>query len=64
MNVLYRFMELLRKRNILQGFYGIVDAVGGAFGAVFAHDHFRVFQEIAVDGETVFGLSQMYPIRL
>ena len=56
-------MELLRKRNILQGFYGVVDAVGGAFGAVFAHDHFRVSQEIAVDGETVFGLSKMHPIR-
>ena len=63
MNVLYRFMELLCKRNILQGLHGVVDAMGGAFGAVFAHDHFRVFQEIAVNGVAVLCLPQMHPVR-
>ena len=44
--------------------YDFLIVGAGISGAVFAHDHVRVFHEIAVDGETVFGLSQMYPIRL
>ena len=38
-------------------------AMGGAFGAISADDHFRVIQEIAVDGVPIFRLPQMHPIR-
>ena len=63
MDVPHRLMELVCKGNILQRLHGIVHAVGGAFGTVSAHDHFRVVQEIAVDGISIFRLPQMYPIR-
>ena len=63
MDVPHRLMELVCKGNILQRLHGIIHAVRSAFGTVSAHDHFRVVQEIAVDGVPIFRLSQMYPIR-
>ena len=56
-------MELVCKGNILQRLHGIIHAVRSAFGTVSAHDHFRVVQEIAVDGVPIFRLPQMHPVR-
>ena len=62
-DMLYRFMELVGKGTVLQRLHCVIHAVRSAFGTVSAHDHFRVVQEIAVDGVPIFRLSQMYPIR-
>ena len=62
-DMLYRFMELVGKGTVLQWHHCVIHAVGSAFGAVSAHDHFRVVEEVAVDGITVLGLPQMHPIR-
>ena len=64
LDMLYRFMELVGKGNIRQRLHGVIHAVSGAFGAVSAHDHFRVVEEIAVDGVAVLRLPQMHPIRV
>ena len=64
LDMLHRFMELVGKGNILQRLHGVIHAVSGAFGAVSAHHHFRVVEEIAVDGITVLGLPQMNPVRV
>ena len=60
----HRFMELVGKGNIPQRLHGVVHAVSGAFGAVPAHNHFRVVEEIAVDGVAVLRLPQMNPVRV
>ena len=63
LDVLHRFMELIGKGNLLQRLHGVIHTVSGAFGAVSAHDHFRVFQKIAVNGVAVLRLPQMHPVR-
>ena len=64
LDMLHRFMELVGKGNVLQRLHGVVHSVSGAFGAVSAHDHFRVVEEIAVDGVAVLRLPQMHPVRV
>ena len=61
--MLHRFIELGSKGSVLQRLHCIIHAMGGAFGAISADDHFRVIQEIAVDGVPIFRLPQMHPIR-
>ena len=63
LNMPHRFLERAGKRDVFKGFHRVVHAVGGAFGAVSAHDHFRVVEEIAVDGVAILRLPQMYPVR-
>ena len=57
-------MELVGKGTVLQRLHCVIHAVGGAFGAIPAHHHFRVVEEVAVDGITVLGLPQMHPVRV
>ena len=64
LDVLHRFMELVGKGNIPQRLHGVIHAVGSAFGAVSAHDHFRVVEEIAVNGVAVLCLPKMHPVRV
>ena len=56
-DVLHRFMELVGKGNIRQRLHSVIHAMSGAFGAVSAHDHFRVVEEIAVNGVAVLRLT-------
>ena len=46
----------------LNGIHGVVHAMGGAFRFLSAQHHFRVVQEIAVDGKAVLRLSGLGPL--
>ena len=52
-NVLHGIMQLIGKLQPLNGIHGVVHAMGGAFRFLSAQHHFRVVQEIAVDGKAV-----------
>ena len=62
-NVLHGIMQLIGKLQPLNGIHGVVHAMGGAFRLLSAQHHFRVVQEIAVDGKTVLRLSGLGPFR-
>ena len=62
-NVLHGIMQLIGKLQPLDGVHGVVHAVSGAFRLLSAQYHFRVVQEIAVDGKAVLGLSGLRPLR-
>ena len=62
-NVLHRIVQLIGKLQSLDGIHGVVHTMGGAFRFLSAQHHFRVVQEIAVDGKTVLGLSGLRPFR-
>ncbi len=52
-NVLHGIMQLIGKLQPLNGIHGVVHAMGGAFRFLSAQHHFRVVQEVAVDGKAV-----------
>ncbi len=56
-------MQLVGKFQSLNGIYGVIHAMSGAFRLLPAQHHFRVVQEIAVDGKIIFGLSGLRPVR-
>ena len=62
-NVLHGIMQLIGKLQPLNGIHGVVHAMGGAFRFLSAQHHFRVVQEIAVDGKAVLRLSGLGPFR-
>ena len=64
-NGLYRFMQLVGQLQPLNGCDGeVLPRVLSAFRGRLSQNHLRVLDKIAVDGETIFILSEMYPIRL
>ena len=56
-------MQLIGQLQALDGVHGVVHAVCSAFRLLSAQHHFRVVQEITVDGKAVLGLSSLHPLR-
>ena len=61
LDVLYCFGKLVCKAGSLNGCNGQVMAVLGAFQFQISQYHFRMLYKIAVEGETILGLPQLYP---
>ena len=57
-------MQLVGQQQPLNGFdCKVLTGVLGALGGLTAQDHFRMADEVAVDGKTVLVYAQMHPIR-
>ena len=62
-NVLHGIMQLIGKLQPLDGIHGVVHAMSGAFRFLSAQHHFRVVQEVAVNGKSILRLSGLRPFR-
>ena len=62
-NILYSIVQLVGQFQALNGGYGVVYAMSGAFRFLSAQHHFRVVEEIAIDGKPIFRLTGLRPFR-